>query len=172
MTASEMTAASFLGSYLSSSLDGAIDPEVFEAQAQPSGLDPLGEVSSGFISMNCVELPATIIPDPRSSGFQEDHKVLLVVERQNFPAVPWPFGDERVGYRGVIDSVDDGSLPMCICIPLAKRKVEYVDNVVALLVTPAPGAADIFRRIGISWMREEMATKLFGCWSKKKITLI
>jgi hypothetical protein len=71
-----------------------------------------------------------------------------------------------------IDSVDDGSLPMCICIPLAKRKVEYADHVVALLVTLALAAAGIFRRIGISWVREEMATKLFGCLSKKNITLI
>lgn len=166
MTRHEMAFASILGSYLSSSLDESMDPEVFKVQVQPSGLDPLGEISTGFISMNCVGLLALIIPDPRSSGFQEDHKVLIVVARHNFPSVPWPFDGEQVGNEGVIDSVEDISIPMCVCIPIARRQVEYIDNVAGLLITSAPGATDIFRRIGISWMPEEMAIKLFSCWRR------
>lgn len=172
ITAEEMTAVDCLGSYLSSSLDESMGPEVLGAQVQPLGLDLLGEVSSGFISMNCVGLPTILIPDPRSSDFQQDHKVLLVVERHNFPAVPRPFDDMRAGYRGVIDCIDDLGIPICVYIPLARRKVDYVDSVVVLLVTPAPGVTDIFRRIGIGWMREEMASKLFSCWSKRESMLI
>jgi hypothetical protein len=159
----EMAVASFSGTHSSSFLDESMAPEVLEAQVHPSGLDTLGEVSTGHIVMNCISLPASVMPALGSSNFQIDHKVLFLMQQHQFPTVPRPFGFEFEFYRGIIDCVDDLGILTCVCIPIARRRVEFIDTVVALLVTPVPGATDIFRRIGIGWMHVEKATKLFTC---------
>jgi hypothetical protein len=93
------------------------------------------------------------------------------MQQHQFPTVSRPFGFELEFYKDIIDCVDDFGILMCVCISIARWRVEFIDTVVALLVTPVPGATDIFRQIGIGWVHEEKATKLFT-WSRKKIKLI
>ena len=164
--------AALSGSYVSSALVETMDPCVTDAQVPPLGEDPFGEVSSGFISFECVGLEAFIFPDPSSDDIQKSHKILLGIGQQMLPKGDWFFEADKVGFRGVIDSINDLGISQCIFIPLARRKVER-DNVITLLVTPVSERSLTFRRIGISWMGEEVAIRLFRCYkSKIKITLI
>jgi hypothetical protein len=78
-TREEMAHTLWKGTYLSSTLAASMAPEILEAIAQSSGLDSLGSFSSAHISMNCIGIPASVVPDPRSPELQKDHKVIVVV---------------------------------------------------------------------------------------------